>query len=63
MTGDATQHLDKQENDQPFDLDSLKRELWMRVLGIKSGAEKHGATESNNMAGSLTTTHASVNNH
>ena len=54
MTGEVSQHVEDNHEEQPYDLGSLKRELWMRVLGIKPRAQSPPSSESQSMTPATT---------
>jgi len=49
MTGEVSQHVENNDEEQSDDLEGLKRELWMRVLGIKPRAQCPPSSESRSM--------------
>ena len=49
MTDELSQQVENQQEKQSYDLESLKRELWMRLLGMKAGTQSTSSPEPNSM--------------
>ena len=45
MTGEVSQHIREKREKPLYDLESLRRELWMRVLGMKMETQSQSSAE------------------
>jgi hypothetical protein len=62
MTREVSQRGDENQEEQSHGLESLKRELWMRLLGMNGGAQSESSSEIKPLA-TATSSNPGMTNH
>jgi hypothetical protein len=62
MTREVTQRGDENQEEQSHGLERLKRELWMRLLGMNGGAQSQSSAEIKPLA-TATSSNPRLTNH
>ena len=62
MNGDLSRSIDERQDKALYDLESLKRELWMRVLGMKANTPHQVSSETTSMSATPITSNGPLTN-